>query len=388
MHDQPFPFQTDPKDRKLSRRQLKQNYVPPRQAEDHWRLYRKGLYVVRPGRSLPAWLLPLLALLLITALVFWAVPAIITRIQAAWKAGQEAGPDQVSLLYDDSFWTVREAVADVFDRDDLKGGRLTQVLYNEPVRILSRECTYGFARVQLGDGSEGYMLLENLLDSRDSIEPDRFSYKVVISAGSKRVMSHASKGTLLIEVLMGTVLYADYRGDGVSRVCLPGGDIGWISDDGALILTPSGEVAPVADGARYFCTTALGFNQVTFLENGQSIRGICPAGIVRLSGQVNGIRLPRSIIGMSQLGTAVETARDSETGRISLEQLRAGDLVFLAESADQAADGQPSDVALYLGENQILYARTSQSSIRVTDLTQNEDLWQRIALVRRLFPGS
>lgn len=384
MSNQYSPFQKEQPD-DPGRRKSKQGFVPPRQVEDHWQFYRKGLYVARPGRNLPAWLIPLAALLLIIVLVFWAVPTAITRIQNALNAGQDASQDQASLLYDLSTWTVNRSVADVFDRDDLKAGRVTQALFNEPVTILPAGCTYGFVKVRLTDGLEGYMRSTDLVDSRQSIEPDLFINKLVIASPTKRVMSHASRGTLVVEVTMGTVLFADYRGDGISRVRLPDGSEGWISDEGVIVLPPLGQIQPAAAGARYFCTTALAFNQVTVLPNGQSVRGISTAGIARLSAAVNGINLPRSLQGQSQSGTLVPLAQDETTGMIKLETLQAGDLVFLAAQGDKSATPQPVDMAIYMGSGQILYARVNQSAIRLTDLTQNTDLWQRIIQARRLF---
>jgi len=388
MNNQPMPFNNGRQSPEPGRRGKARNqgFVPPRQVEDHWRFYRKGLYVTRPGRSLPAWLIPLIALLLIVVLVFWGAPTVITRIRMALNAGQDNGQDQASLLYDASTWTVGRSVADVFDKDDIKAGRITQALFNEPVSILSTDCVYGFVQVRLSDGTEGYMLKEDLADSRDSIEPDFFTYKLVIAATTKRVMSHASKGTLVAEVMMGTILFADYRGDGISRVRLPDGSYGWVSDEGVIVLPALGQIDPPADGARYFCTTALAFNQVTVLQNGQSIRGISTVGIARLAGAVNGIALPRTLLDLSRSGTAVELAKTEETGLINLDTLKAGDLVFLAAAYNGPDVPQPSDMAIYLGSGQILYAQSGQSSIRLIDLTQNTDLWQRLILARRLYP--
>lgn len=365
-------------------RRNRQGFVPPRQVEDHWNLYRKEIYVARPGRGLPAWFLPFLTLVLIIVIVFWIAPAIINHLQSSKTAGQEQQGNQASLLYDENTWTVSNAVADVFASDDLKADRVTQALYNEPVKILSKDCTYGFAQIQLNDSTKGFMLVKDLADYRDSIEPDLFRYKLIVSAPSKRIMSHASQGTLLVEVMMGTVLYADYRGDGISRVKLPDGSAGWISDDGVVILSPHGKIKPPADGAKYFCSTALAFNQVTKLENGQSIKGISTAGIARLAALVNGLELPRSVAAQSKYGQAVTLAKNKETGLVKLELIKSGDLVFFANSSSEK-DKTPDTLAICIDQNQVLYVRPGQTSIKLIDLTQNKDLWKQIFLVRRLF---
>lgn len=384
MKNNPFPFQSNQKKSAAGRRQ-KRGFVSPRKVEDRWNFYRKGLYVERRRRSLPGWLLPLLALLLIVGLVFWGAPAVITRLQSMINANQGQTDNQADLLYGDDTWAVSKPVADVFDRDDLKAGRLTQALYNEPVRILTRDCAFGFVQVRLQDGSTGYMMLKDLADSRESIEPGRFSYQLVVAAGTKRIMSHASSGTLLVEVVMGTVLFADYRGDGISRVRLPDGSDGWISDEGVIVLPPEGQVEPASEGAKYFCNSAMTFNKATALQNGQSIYGVSTTGIARLAAFVNGVTLPRSLAGQAQSGSKINLVPDAATNLVDLEQILPGDLVFLADSADQE-NTQPAALAICVGKNQVLFARPGQTSIRLLDLTQNIDLWQRIVLVRRLFP--
>lgn len=384
MKNDPFPFQSYQKKDAPDRRR-KHGFISPRKVEDRWNFYRKGMYVERRRHGLPGWLLPLLALLLIVVMVFWGVPTIISRLQAVINADQGQTDNQVNLLYGEDTWTVSKPVADVFDSDDLKAGRVTQALYNEPVRILSRDCAFGFAQVRLQDGTEGFMFLKDLADSRESIEPDLSSYRLVVAANTKRIMSHASSGTLLVEVVMGTVLFADYRGDGISRVRLPDGSEGWISDDGVIVLPPLGQIEPVAEGARYFCSTALAFNKVTVLQNGQSIYGVSTTGIARLAAAINGVTLPRSLAGQALSGQGISLSLDEETGLADLEQILPGDLVFLSAAAGNN-EGQPESLAICVDRNQVLYARPGQTSIKLIDLTQNIDLWQRIITVRRLFP--
>jgi hypothetical protein len=360
----------------------------PRQVENYWNLYKKGLSVAKPASGLPGWLLPLLATILIIALVFWAAPSAVARLQLH-QIGQETSEPVRLLLYDAATRVVIRPVADVFDQPDLKAGRVTQVLYNEPVTQRDEACPAGFTAVLLSDGTVGYMMTADLTDWRESIEPARFSHKLVVIAATKRIMSHARQGTLLVEVMMGTILFIDYRGAGVSSVLLPDGTTGWISDDGAVVLDADGQIMIPAHSARAFCSSALTFRQVTVLANGQSIRGVSTTGIARLAGAVNGLELPRTLAGLSESGRDVPLALDPVSGLVDLTLLQPGDLVFLAaadynrDEADQTAD--PVDLMIYVDTDQVLYARPSHTSIRVLDLTRNEDLWARIIRVRRLF---
>jgi hypothetical protein len=359
-------------------------FAGPRQVENYWNFYKKGLTVAKPGRGWPAWLIPLIVLVLIVALVFWVAPMAINRIRLLLAVHDQDSDNKPSLLYGDDTWTVARPVADIFDRDDLKAGRLGQALFNEPVQILSTACEYGFAKVKLSDSLEGYMLVKDLADNRNSIEPNLFKYKLVVASPSKRIMSHANKGTLLVEVMMGTVLYSDYRGSGVYRVVLPSGDYGWLSEDGIIALPPLGQVKVPEDAVRYFYSTAMAFNQITALSGGQSILGISTAGIARQAAAVNGLALPRTLKGLAASGLPVSLVLDEATGRVKLDQIKAGDLIFLATGPGERA---PDDLAIYMGENMVLYASTGQSVMQLVDLTQHVDLWEKILLVRRLYPA-
>lgn len=366
-----------------NRNTRKHGYVAPKKVEDHWDFYHKTVYVAKPGRGIPAWLIPLVILLAVILIIFWAAPSVIKSVRSLLSAGEGQTQDEVSLLYGEDTWTVSKPVADVFDNDDIKAARVTQALYNEPVLILSEDCTYGFVQVRLSDGCEGFMQSKDLIDNRSSIEPDLFNYKLVIADQTKRILSHASRGTLLAEVPMGTVLFADYRGDGISRVGLPDGSLGWIGDDGVIVLSPTGKIEPVSDGVRYFCSTALAFNQVTILDNGQSVYGISIPGIARLAGLINGLSLPRSIVDLAASGRPVELVKNPETGIYDISAIEPGDLIFLTDKVNMSEI--PVDMAICIKKDQILFARPGQSAIRLIDLSLATDLQQRILLVRRLY---
>jgi hypothetical protein len=358
------------------------SWKSPRQVENYWTFYKKDVYVSKRSSGLPGWLLPLLALVLIVVLVFWAAPLAVSRYQA-----QQSPPDPDltarEWLYDERTLVVGRPVADVFDRPDLKAGRVTQALYNEPVTLLAAAVPAGYVAVRLQDGVTGYMMASDLTAVRDSIEPALFLYKAVVINSSKRVMSHARRGTLLAEVMMGTVLYIDYRGAGVSRVLLPDGTSGWISDDGVVILPAEGKIEQPYNPNRAFCSTALTFLQATVLDNGQTIRGISTVGIVRLAAGINGLDLPRTLPGLLTAGSPVALQADETTGLIGLEDLQPGDLLILS---DRQNPDEAADLAIYIDVDQILYARPSQTSMRLLNLSKNEDIWRRIMAVRRLFP--
>lgn len=368
----------------------KHGFRPPRKVEEYWNLYKKAIYVEKPQRRLPAWFFPLLALVLIIALVFWAAPMAISRLQGSFGRSDD-NPEQIKLIYDSDTWVVKKPVADLFQDDDLKSGRITQALYNEPVKVTESKTQWGFKHVILSDGSSGYMLNDDISDYRQSIEPSLALFKVTVISSSKRIMSHARSGTLLTEVMMGTQLFSDYRGDGILRVHMPEGGYGWVSEDGLLIMDPEENVQTPDDGARYFCSSAMAFHHVTVLEQGQSMAGASIPGVTRIAALVNGVILPRGIEYQMQVGNKIDLAylqpddeeSDSKALQPDLSSLAAGDLVF---ADDKANPGTPVSMAIVMENGQFLMSPTTKTSIELVDPTIIPDWTERIISVRRIFP--
>lgn len=360
----------------MNRKSRKQGFRAPRKVEEYWNLYKKAIYVEKPQKKLPAWFFPLLALVLITALIFWAAPMAISRLQLSISS-PDSGPDQVKLIYEADTWVVNKPVADLFIEDDLKSRRVTQALYNEPVRILQPDAAWGFKRVELDDGTRGFMLTEDIADNRQSLEPYLAQYKVIVIGSSKRIMSHARSGTLITEVMMGTQLHADYRGDGILRVLLPDGGYGWVSEDSLLVMDPEENIIPTADGSRYFCSSAMAFHHVTVLENGQSRSGASISGVARIAALVNGVKLPRSMSMQMLSGIGIEISAPD------LTTLKAGDLVF---ADDRANPGQPVEMAIVMENGQFLMSPKTKTSIELVDPAGIPEWTSRIIGVRRIFP--
>ncbi len=416
-------FRRDSGEKRTGRHRYQQGYMPPRQVEHYCKIYRKGTYLEKPSRQGPGWLVPLLAFLLIMVLVFWAVPLAISRIQAADNTQETAGETVVQTLYDQHTFTTRTPVADVYDRPDLKANRITQILFNEPVTVLPEQQLFGYTRIRLDDKTEGYTLTENLIDERTSIEPGFHSYKLVVASPVKRIMSHASRGTLLTEVMMGTVLFADYQGDSIFKITLPGGGEGWVSADGLIVSEPDADIQIPSDPERYFVNSVLEFSRVTVLENGLTVHGATVNGVARVAAYVNGISLPRQLEDQFHAGTLIyeqdrmaslpvnehddqdrdessESDEDEDTRLTDADQadneispssdlldysmLVSGDLLFFADRTD---GNVLQSLGIFIGGSEILYASQSDSSLRIVDLSQAEQgrLLESLISVRRIF---
>ncbi len=344
---------------------------------------QRDIYIEPARREIPSWLLPLIIFLLIVLVVFYLAPRITEGFIQFVRPTTPTGEAIADNLYGDETLVVTTSVADLLIDDDLKAGRVGQALYNEPVTMVDEQTNYGFTAVRLRDGTTGYMFSDQLTDNRASVEPTGHTHRLVITAASRRIMSHASRGTLIAEIMMGTELFADYRGNGIYRVHLPGGGKGWISDEGTIVLGIHEKIVPPADLERYFVSSAMAFHKVTRLENGISIRGASSSGAAYIAGLVNGVSLPRSLEGQFTTGTPIPFSRDPETGLLSTTEFRTGDLVFLSGSPNGS---KPQTMGIAMEDGQLLMSQRGSTSIRLVNLDQEPELNRLIIGVRRVLP--
>jgi len=283
---------------------------------------------------------------------------------------------EVNLIYDDSYRVVNKSVSSVLKRPASSAERITQVLYNEPVELIGQESN-GYVKIRTTDGIEGYILTEDLTDDTDSVEPDLHEYMLVISDTSKNVMTHASQGTLITQVMMNTVLYSDVKRDGVYQVSLPGGQTGWIGSSGVIEVEPRGSIEVVS--SRYFVSSALSLVNATYSENGITKRGISMNGLIYVCSSVNGITMPRLTGDQMQEGAEVPLEYDAVTGDLMIESIMPGDLVFLS------ADNGGYEAAVCTDTGTLLMMSSARTTIRLREFTADSDIAARIVCVRRVF---
>ncbi|MDD2533495.1 MAG: hypothetical protein PHC86_02200 [Eubacteriales bacterium] len=356
-------------------------FEPPMHIDKHWPIYRENVFVDKKPHRFPFWFAPLAALVAIVLIVFYLAPTITRRV-VNLTHNRDLDGQQISRSLDEMNRVVSQTTADLYETADLKAKRLAQVLYNEPVTLTNIQTTYGFRQVILQEGLTGFMREDQLSTYCDSAEPALALNKLVVATSSKRIMSHAKTGTLIAEVMMGTVLYADYRGDGISRVLLPDGQTGWISDEGMVILPPDGEVMPVESGARYFTTSALSFLNVTLINRGMTIDGASIPGIAYVSAAVNGVKLPRLMSEQFMSGEVVVLSRDLESELVDPDILAPGDLLFFGQTPDSS---EPTRMAICISETSMLVENQGRSSIRLLDPAKDEVLWSNLIGIRRIF---
>ncbi len=324
-----------------------------------------------------------LAFIFVLSLVFYILPNVLPSFFKGSNI-ELFVEKPVNLVYDDSYYVVNTTVAVLRESPDNSSYRVTEVLYNEPVRVLQLDGGNGYSLIETTDGIQGYILTNNMIADRDSIEPDLHEYKLIVSENCKNVMTHASNGTLITKVMMNTVLYADVKRDGVYQVYLPGGEIGWIGSSGVIEIGPREEIEAVS--CRYFVSSALSFVNSMYITNGISMNGLSVNGLVYVCSCVNGIPMPRTIEEQMRMGTEVVPGYDVVTSELIIEDIIPGDIVFLAAPHENATENsQVYEMAVCTDTGTLLMVSKAGTTIRLINFNSDSDICQRIITVRRVF---
>ena len=347
-----------------------------------WDLSEEDTYVQhRRRRGLPRFVAPVIIFLLLTAFLFWLIPGLAARYFGA----SDGTPEELTApvrIYSDSVRVVNVYAANLLSAPDIKADRITQLLYNEPVTLMEKDSKDAFVQIQTKDKMKGYVKSADLSDSTDSVEPDLHLFKLIVSDVSKNVMSHASNGTLLMEVMMNTVLFADIKSEGVYQVSLPNGEKGWINSSGVIEVGVEDPVEKV--GVRYFVSSVLSYVNMTQLDGGLTRRGLSVEGLVYISAAVNGVTMPRTMTEQIAMGERVDLVYDEVTGLLAVSSIAPGDLVFLRDPLDEFS-AAPHEMGICTDTGALIMTSPNRTTLRLVTLEDNEELQTRIIAVRRIF---
>jgi len=346
-----------------------------------WTLNEKEAYV-SPSRykRLPKFIVFFGAVVLLTAMIFWLLPAVVERFYGI--SNETPFEIQPELIYEKGTAVVSSSFANLMSEPDVGSQRVTQVLFNEPLRILDMSTSENFYHVQTTDQLKGYVLRTDVFTDAASAEPNLHKYKIVISDPVKRIMTHATKGTLQIEVMMNTVLFSDFKGDGVYRVSLPDGKTGWIGSSGVIELGIKEPLEKV--GARYFVGSVENFHFVTLIDNGATYRGASVEGVVYVCAGINGLSMPRKMEDQFYQGEEIPLRYDAVTRVLDISLIQPGDLIFFRSPMDLNST-MPYEMGVYTDVGMVLMNHKSRTTLRICDLEGNEELKERVISVRRIF---
>lgn len=291
----------------------------------------------KPVREIPAWLLPLIILVVLVMSLFVILPAVLSRLIDRSPADVTGPSVAIEDVYSDAYMVANKPVVDVFVAGNIRADRITQLLYNEPVERLSPKGSYAtFYKVRLRDGSVGFVKRSDLDEDTSSIEPGNALAKLVVTDLSKRIMTHASNGNLLVEVKMNTELLVLYKADPLYRVKLPGGREGWLDTTGVIELGVND--TPAVAGFTYFTDSIMAFNYATLLQHGMSNAGISVPAAIHIAASVNGLDLPYDIEGIRESSTLISNTVN-ENGSLNYNSFQRGDLLFFTTEVAVGAGG-------------------------------------------------
>jgi hypothetical protein len=348
-----------------------------------WSLEDEDTNITRSvKRGVSQFILPTVVFIVIVALLFWILPTWLPKLIEAPEIAMYISPQDIKIYKDASDRMVIRYATGLMREPDVRSERITQVLFNEPVKLLSQSATNGYVLIRTRDALEGFVLEKDLSAVMDSIEPDIHQYKLVVSDVSKNIMSHASNGTLEIEVMMNTVLFSDQKRDGVYHVALPEGKDGWISSSGVIELDAYGPVEKV--GVRYFVSSVLSFINMTHLPGGITKRGLSVPGLAYVSASVNGVALPREMADQMTSGEAVTLKYDEITGELLIDSIMPGDLVFFRHPLENGSN-TPYEMGICTETGTLIMISKSKTTLRLTSFSGNFTLQERIIAVRRIF---
>ena len=290
---------------------------------------------------------------------------------------------QVDYVYTDpDYRVITEPAVSVYKAADVTTDRITQVLYNEVVRVLNDTPVNGFVRIETSDGIKGYIRDDSFISDMSSVEPDLYQYKLVISNPYKNIMTHASNGTLITKVMMNTELYGNVKRDGVYQVNLPGGDIGWVGSSGVIEIGTKSNTDVVS--SRYFVSSVLTFVNSMYLDDGLTMQGASVNGIAYVCSSVNGIKLPRSMAEQAQLGKEIDMGYDAVNGNLIVENILPGDFVFLRNANDP--DGtEITEMAICTDTGTFFMISPAKTTVRLKEYDSGNSFYDRIVTVKRFF---
>ncbi len=272
----------------------------------------------------------------------------------------------LSGITPESAAVVTEAVVDMFDEPDILGNRLTQVLYNQVIKVVREENSW--TNIILLDGTSGWVKSKYISTNTDSITDGNIKNRIIVTAKTVDIYSGVNNKVNFKKVVLGTELYSTGKTKTGYDVLLPDNRKGWVEEGGVIAIPIEDNTIPKTSSDE-FIQTIKKFNGTIYIIGGLSRWGVDSPGLVYISSKINGISLPRKIDEMYKSGVEVD-----------FNEIKPGDLLFF--STDSLKE-DVFDVGVYLGENKFVHSSTSRGV--VTDDLEDSYFRDRVCGIRRIF---
>ncbi|WP_027628334.1 SH3 domain-containing C40 family peptidase [Ruminiclostridium cellobioparum] len=261
---------------------------------------------------------------------------------------------------------VTEAVVDMFDKPDILGIRLTQVLYNQVVKVVREENSW--TNIKLLDGSSGWVKSKYISSNTGSVTDGGIKNKIIVTAKNIDIFTGANNAVNFKKVVLGTELYSTGKTKTGYDVLLPDNKKGWVEEGGVIAVPIEDNVIPKTSKDE-FIQTIKKFEGTIFIMGGISRWGMDSSGLAYICSRINGVDIPRDMVKMSKTGT-----------QVTLENIQPGDLIFFSTDSLKK---DIYDVGVYLGDNKFVHSSASRGVINET--LEDSYFKDRILTVRRIF---
>ncbi len=261
---------------------------------------------------------------------------------------------------------VTEAVVDMFDKPDILGTRLTQVLYNQVVKVIKEENSW--TNIKLLDGTSGWVKSKYISRNTDSVTDGGINNRIIVTAKTIDIYSGANNVVNFKKVVLGTELYSVGKTKTGYDVLLPDNKRGWVEEGGVIAIPISDNIIPKTSEDE-FIQTIKKFNGTIFILGGISRWGMDSSGLVYICSKINGVEVPRNIQQMYKAGAPVDS-----------ENLQTGDLIFFSTDSLKK---DVYDVGVYVGDNEFIHSSTTRGVI--TETLEDSYFKGRVCGVRRIF---
>ena len=115
-----------------------------------------------------------------------------------------------------------------------------------------------------------------------------------------------------------------------------------------------------------------------------SIDGASVNGAVYVSAEINGIEIPRTMEEQAKAGTEIVPEPDAVTGKIMIDQILPGDIIFLSNPKDPS-DKKIYEMAVCTDTGTLFMISPSRTTVRLRNFSSGDAICERIITIRRLF---
>ncbi len=261
---------------------------------------------------------------------------------------------------------VTEAVVDMFDKPDILGIRLTQVLYNQVVKVIKEESSW--TNIKLLDGSSGWVKSKYISRNTGSVTDGGIKNRIIVTAKTIDIFTGANNAVNFKKIVLGTELYSTGKTKTGYDVLLPDNKKGWVEEGGVIAVPIEDNIIPKTSKDE-FIQTIKKFEGTIFIMGGISRWGVDSSGLAYICSKINGVDIPRDMVKMSKTGTEVES-----------ENIQPGDLIFFSTDSLKK---DIYDVGVYIGDNKFVHSSASRGVLNET--LEDSYFKDRILTVRRIF---